>query len=548
VRFCDIARGGLRLVLPPSVDGHNIESRRHFAECFSLAWAQHLKNKDIPEGGAKAVVLVYPVPEEERSRLLHGCVKKFVDGLLDLISFPESAAIVSRGAGSGELLYLGPDENITPTDINWIARHAAARGYAMPSAFISSKPSAGINHKEFGVTSEGVAVFLDEGLRAIGINPAEDKFTVKMTGGPDGDVGGNMLRILHRDYGDRVRIVGIADGFGCAEDPDGIPMTELMRLFHASLSVGALNPETLGPNGKLYLASTKEGAAMRNSMHNRVLADAFVPAGGRPSTVNGTNWRDFLRPDGTPSARIVVEGANLFFTAEARAALFEACALPMIKDSSANKCGVICSSLEIVASMVASDQEFLQIKPVYVPQVLSRLRELARLEARMLISERARDPSVAIPMLSERISFSILRVGLALDIALDELGAKERESFWPVVRNQLPPSLFEAPFSKHVAQRLPWPYQKSAITSGLASRLVYREGLAFVEGLPDASLATFALTYLQQEQRVRSLAAQVAASGLSFAADVEALLLRGGVRAATEAAAAHKTSAPLDCD
>ena len=56
--------------------------------------------------------------------------------------------------GQTELLYLGPDENITPTDIEWVVARAAERGYRMPSAFMSSKPRAGINHKEFGVTSE----------------------------------------------------------------------------------------------------------------------------------------------------------------------------------------------------------------------------------------------------------------------------------------------------------------------------------------------------------------------------------------------------------
>ena len=202
VRFSDIARGGLRVVLPPSRDTHAAESRRHFNECFRLAWAQQLKNKDIPEGGAKAVCLVYPVPGQDRSRLLHKCVKKFTDALLDLISprrtlsplfseptsptsptgdggfsalgisvssyygeggpptirspSPDAEAdpVVSRGGCEHELLYLGPDENITPQDINWMAARAATRGYAMPSAFISSKPEAGINHKEYGVTSE----------------------------------------------------------------------------------------------------------------------------------------------------------------------------------------------------------------------------------------------------------------------------------------------------------------------------------------------------------------------------------------------------------
>jgi glutamate dehydrogenase len=49
---------------------------------------------------------------------------------------------------------------------------------------MSSKPRAGINHKVYGVTSEGVNVYLDVALRRVlGINPKEDSFTIKMTGG-----------------------------------------------------------------------------------------------------------------------------------------------------------------------------------------------------------------------------------------------------------------------------------------------------------------------------------------------------------------------------
>ena len=49
-------------VLPPSDEAHSAESRRHYMECFGLSWAQQLKNKDIPEGGSKAVCLVTPQP------------------------------------------------------------------------------------------------------------------------------------------------------------------------------------------------------------------------------------------------------------------------------------------------------------------------------------------------------------------------------------------------------------------------------------------------------------------------------------------------------
>jgi len=81
-------------------------------------------------------------------------------------------------------------------------------GMKYPAAFMSSKPDAGINHKVYGVTSEGVAVFLQVALQKSGIDPFTQPFTVKITGVPNGDVAGNMIRILRRDYPNTAKIVG----------------------------------------------------------------------------------------------------------------------------------------------------------------------------------------------------------------------------------------------------------------------------------------------------------------------------------------------------
>jgi len=547
-RFRDISRGGLRVVLPPSAEAHSAESRRHYMECFGLSWAQQLKNKDIPEGGSKAVCLVTPQPGEERGPLMHGCVKRMADAMLDLLTPSTSDRIVTRVARPGdaplgeEFIYLGPDENITPVDLDWIVARAAQRGYPMPSAFMSSKPRAGINHKEYGVTSEGVAVFLGEALRAIGIDPAADRWTIKLTGGPDGDVAGNMLKILNRDYGESVRVVGLADGTASAEDVEGLPMPELLRLFDESLPLSAMNAAALGPTGKLTLADTPAGITARNTMHNRVLADAFVPAGGRPATMNASNWRDFLQADGTPSARVIVEGANLFLTPEARKQLFDQTRLPIVKDSSANKCGVICSSMEIRASMCVTDDEFVALKALYVEQVLTKLRDLAHLEASLLFSEAKREPSTPLPALSERISFAILRVADALATLMDSYAAER--PLWPAVSAQLPPALAASEHAPKLPSRLPLEYQKSTIAKSLASRLVYREGLHFVENLPDERLPTFALAYLEEEEKVEALAEAVAASGHAYAPQVERLLLKGGVRVAAAERAAQRAATP----
>src|SRR6185437_10890580 len=123
-----------------------------------------------------------------------------------------------------------------------------------------------------------------------------------------------------------------------------------------------------------------------NNLHFNVKADVFIPAGGRPYTVNDKNWSQFVGPDGAPTTRAVVEGANIFFTSEARTELQKKGIL-MIKDSSANKTGVICSSYEIIASLTLSTDEFLAIKDLYVPQVIDILRHKADQEAKLLFQE-----------------------------------------------------------------------------------------------------------------------------------------------------------------
>jgi glutamate dehydrogenase len=144
-----------------------------------------------------------------------------------------------------------------------------------------------------------------------------------LLGGPDGDVAGNEIKILFREYGDNVKVVGIADHSGCAEDPKGLDRDELLRLFHESLPIGSFDRARLGVNGFLHAVDSIEGIKARNSMHNRLEADAFIPCGGRPNTIGMSNYKQFLKEDGSPSAKLIVEGANLFVTAAARKALFE---------------------------------------------------------------------------------------------------------------------------------------------------------------------------------------------------------------------------------
>jgi glutamate dehydrogenase len=157
------------------------------------------------------------------------------------------------------------------------------------------------------------------------------------------------------------------------------------------LGIESFNKSKLGPRGVLMAVQTEEGRIFRNTMHNRVVADAFIPAGGRPDTINIDNWKQFLRADGTPTSSLIVEGANLFISGAARQKLFEHAGVLIVKDSSANKCGVICSSFEIVSSMLLNSAEFRKVKKELVADVLAKLRRFARMEAELLFRWSAED-------------------------------------------------------------------------------------------------------------------------------------------------------------
>ena len=537
VRFRDISRGGLRLVTPANPELLALESARQYGECYGLAFAQQLKNKDIPEGGSKAVCLIdtiHDLKHATRDYVMRKAVKAFTDTILDLVVMtPETKRQMVDYLGKPEVLYLGPDEQVIPEDINWIVQQAARRGYGTPGAFMSSKPRAGINHKQYGVTSEGVNVYVDVALRrTLGIDPKSESFTIKMTGGPDGDVGGNEIKILIREYGENAKIVGIADHSGCAEDPQGLNHAELLRLFDGSLCISHFDPTQLGSNGVVHTVDTDEGVKARNTMHNRLEADAFLPCGGRPNTIDMNNYHHFIKADGTPSSRLIVEGANLFVTSEARKALYDEAGVVIVKDSSANKGGVITSSYEICAAMLLSEHEFFQHKDAIVQEVLTKLRSLAKLEAELLFRE-ADSYDGALPEVSQVISNSINAVTDALATSLDTLTDQELEELLPLFRAHLPKTMADLSF-EHVRDRVPDQYIKNAIASTLASKLVYKEGTKFIQAQPNHKLAKMALTSIQKEKEVAKLMETL--DGANLPADdkekIRLLLDAGGTRTA----------------
>ncbi len=530
VRYRDISRGGVRVVMPRSAADYDNALAGLFDEVNGLAFAQQLKNKDIPEGGSKAVLAIEPGADKNIA------VKSAISGLLDLITVQENGKLVPGIIdyyNREEIIFLGPDENMTDDLINWTIEHALHRGYRYAWSLMSSKPGFGINHKVYGVTSEGVNVYLRNVLEQMNLLDGETTFRIKMTGGPDGDVAGNLLKIIHRDYGPRARVVAIADGLGAAYDPSGLDWTELLRLVDRSLSIVKFSADHLSDASKSFVvaADSRENVKLRDNLYATAEAEVFVPAGGRPFTVKDKNWHKFMKSDGVPSARAIVEGANLFLTEHAREKLVEQ-GVTVVKDSSANKGGVICSSYEIVACMTLEPQEFADIKDKYVEQVISILKEKADLEAKLLLREHeSRGGGADYVKLSYEISSEINRVCDVLRERLDELSDEEIDSgHMKFILFSHCPQILVDQYEERILERLPRAHKLAIISTYVASRLVYKEGVEWLRHKDKQSVYRIATQYIDAEQQIARILNEVSSSGLEDSDKIISILRGVGAK------------------
>ncbi len=415
IGFSDIARGGWRTVITQSDDDYANNASTLFKENYVLAHTQHLKNKDIYEGGSKMVAILNIDPRttsEQREQYLYKLQQAFANAFLDLFVTDDTGRAkdprVVDYYGQAEPIELGPDENMHNVMIERMARLAERRGYLLGKGIMSSK-AIGINHKEYGVTSIGVIRFAEVTMNAMGIDMHADPFSVKFTGGPNGDVAGNGMRLL-LERCPKVAIKLIVDGTGALYDPQGLDRDALSAIVLSS-DIEGYDPAALHTGGFILyrLKTRKQGISdvykkltmtdsglqeewvstdnfnkTFGSLIFTVETDLFIPAGGRPETISNSNVDRYFNSEGTPSSQVIVEGANSFITPTARQTLQQR-GVVIMRDASANKCGVISSSYEIIANLLFSDKEFLTHKNEYVSDVIDILNEMAEVEANAII-------------------------------------------------------------------------------------------------------------------------------------------------------------------
>ena len=505
VGFSDIARGGWRTISCSTIDDFLATAGTLLREVYVLAHTQHLKNKDIYEGGSKMVV-VHDVSDlaDDAARLqsLYKLQYGFINAFFDLyVTGSDGRAknpLVVDYYAEDEPIELGPDENMHDSMIELIAKQSQKRGYILGSGVISSK-AVGINHKQYGVTSLGVITFAEITMAELGIDMRHDAFSVKLTGGPNGDVAGNAMRLL-LERSPQVKIVLIVAGSGVLFDPAGLDHEELRRII-LKKNIDSFAPERLNPGGfilfsrerrreglaELYKRLARGADGVReewvtaDDFHREfdhaifvVPADLFIPAGGRPETVDINNWENFFLVDGSPTCRAIVEGANSFITPAAREKLQEK-GIVVIRDAAANKCGVISSSYEIIANLVLSEREFVKHKDAYVSDVLEILEKRAADEARLIFRRHRLDcepqsyTKIA-SSLSTEINHNYSRL---FNYFQEHSELLDTSPMRRVLKSHLPQFLRQSRYLARLPQRLPLKYRAAMVAAEVAARMVY---------------------------------------------------------------------------
>jgi len=504
VGFSDIARGGWRTVICRTGDQYTVTTNHLFREVFVLAHTQHLKNKDIYEGGSKLVVALdatglddHEAITQRMYKLQYGYINAFLDIFITEDGQCKDPRVVDY-YGDEEPIEIGPDENMHDSMIEFIAECSRRRGYVLGIGIMSSK-AIGINHKEYGVTSRGVISAANIAMGQAGLDMAKDRFTVKITGGPWGDVAGNSMKLLlERSPG--VAIVAIIDGSGALYDPKGANKSALKKLLMLH-DIDHFDTKSLNKGGFLLCRSHSKVESLR-TLYKKVVntgdglkeewitsdelqkemdnllfkteADLFLPCGGRPETIDEANWRRLFPANAKASCRVIVEGANSFITPLARDEIQKKGVI-LLRDATANKCGVISSSYEIIANLLMSDEEFLANKESYVDDVIKILDKRATDEARLIFRrfEEASGAKLYTEISAEVSSEINEHYARLFEFFQGRLDLQQQDLFHKVLLSHLPAFVARHPKFKARVGNLPDKIKCAILASEIASFIVY---------------------------------------------------------------------------
>ena len=277
------------VAIGPSIGGLRMAPDVSTEECFRLARAMTFKNAaaGIPHGGGKSVIYGDPkMPQKQKEKLIRTLAR----------------------ALEGETHYIfGPDMGTNEECMAWV-KDEINRSVGLP------REIGGIPLDEIGATGFGIYHAIDVALAFCDFDIHGARVAVQGFGA----VGMNAARFLTEKG---AKLIAAADSHGTIHNPNGLNVTELIRLKEEGNSV----------------VKFKGGKASDRDAIIGIECDIWIPA-ARPDVVNDDNVHKM-------NTRLVVQGANIPLTSGAEKYLYDKNVL-CIPDFIANAGGVICAAME----------------------------------------------------------------------------------------------------------------------------------------------------------------------------------------------------------
>lgn len=146
-----------------------------------------------------------------------------------------------------------------------------------------------------------------------------------------------------------------------------------------------------------------------------------------------------------------------------------------MRDASANKCGVISSSYEILANLMLADQEFLENKARYVDDVIAILNQLAEQEANLILRRHGEaGDTLSYTEISDRVSREInANYARFFDFFENNPALCLQPEYENAILHSMPGMIRSDKAYKQRIRDLPVKIKHAVIANTLASTMVY---------------------------------------------------------------------------
>ncbi|MGK7875163.1 MAG: Glu/Leu/Phe/Val dehydrogenase [Xenococcaceae cyanobacterium] len=273
----------------PAIGGVRMAPNVSTEEVFRLARAMTLKNAaaELPHGGGKSAILADPkIPLTDKEQL----IRAFAFAIKDITEYIP-----------------GPDMGTDEECMAWV-KDEIGRAIGLPSEI------GGIPLDEIGATGFGLSIAVQVASEFCDLDLEGARFVIQGFG----SVGKHAARFLAAKG---AILIGATDSQGTLFNPRGIDVYQLIELKSALKSV----------------IDYSEGEKLDRDAAIDIECDIWIPA-ARPDVVRADNAARL-------QAKLVVQGANIPFTAEAEQICHDRNIL-VVPDFIANAGGVICGAIE----------------------------------------------------------------------------------------------------------------------------------------------------------------------------------------------------------